>query len=271
MSRDYRIDCPRLRLLWPLLAMLLASCASAPARNPLAEWRASPNHDARRARVIVLHHTEMESAQAALHTLQTRNSGGPVSAHYLVGADGRLYQLVPESERAWHAGASRWNGIGDLNSDSIGIEIDNDGASPFPDAQVDSVIALLEDITTRLRIPRHQILAHADIAPTRKRDPSARFPWQRLAEAGFGLWPRAPLAPAPEGFDPWLALRLIGYDLSAPEAARCAFHRRYRGRECRVEGNLLVGAEADPGWLPGDLEILHDLQRQLLAMPQPAP
>ncbi|MCF7221424.1 N-acetylmuramoyl-L-alanine amidase [Lysobacter sp. TLK-CK17T] len=262
-----------LRVVTPavLSVVLLAACATAPQRNPLAQWRGSPNHDERRARVIVLHHTEMESAEAALHTLQTRNSGGPVSAHYLVGADGRLYQLVPESERAWHAGASRWGGIGDLNSDSIGIEIDNDGASPFPDAQIDTVIALLDDITTRLRIPRHLILAHADIAPTRKRDPSARFPWRRLAEAGFGLWPRTPLAPVPDGFDPWLALRLIGYDLSDPEAARCAFHRRYRGIECRVDGNVLAGAEADDRWLPGDREILHDLQRQLVAMPEGAP
>jgi N-acetylmuramoyl-L-alanine amidase len=240
-----------------MLVAVLAGCVTTPPRNPLAEWRGSPNHDERRARVIVIHHTEMDSAEAALLTLQTRNSGGPVSAHYLIGRDGRLYQLVPEQSRAWHAGASRWAGIGDLNSSSIGIELDNDGQSPFSDAQVATLLALLDDITTRLGIPRHLILGHGDIAPTRKRDPSALFPWQRLAEAGYGLWPRTPLAAPPPGFDPWAAMRLIGYDLRDPAAAVRAFHRRYRGHE----------GEA---WEPGDDGILHDLQQQLMAMPEKA-
>ncbi|QDH71892.1 N-acetylmuramoyl-L-alanine amidase [Marilutibacter alkalisoli] len=252
------------------MALAVAACTTAPARNPLAEWRPSSNFDERRARVIVLHHTEVKGAEAALEILQTRNSGGRVSAHYLIGADGRIYQLVAESERAWHAGASRWGGIGDLNSDSIGIEIDNDGASPFPDVQVEAIIVLLEDITTRLGIPRHLILGHADIAPTRKRDPSAHFPWQRLAEAGFGLWPRMPPAPASDGFDPWLAMRLIGYDLRDPDAARCAFQRRYRGIECRLDADMPDDAGAGSQWLPGDADILHDLQQQLMEMPDAA-
>ncbi|TQD50971.1 N-acetylmuramoyl-L-alanine amidase [Marilutibacter aestuarii] len=253
---------PRRGLLAAVVAsVVLAACASTPPRNPLAEWRGSPNHDVRRARLVVLHHTDMESAEAALHTLQTGNSGGPVSAHYLVGRDGRLYQLVPEELRAWHAGAGRWQGQGDLNSASIGIEIDNDGQSPFPDAQVQALLRLLEDIVARTGIPRAQVIGHADLAPSRKRDPSALFPWARLAEAGFGLWPRPAPAPAPDDFDPWRALRLVGYDLADPEAARCAFQRRFRAHECRLDedGNASWGE-----WLPGDLDILHDLERQRL-------
>ena len=237
-----------------MLLIALAGCVSAPARNPLARWLPSPNHNARRAQLVVLHQTEMKSAAAALLTLRTRNAQGRVSAHYLIGSDGRLYQLVSEDARAWHAGASRWGGLQDLNSASIGIELDNDGESPFTQPQVATLLRLLDDVTTRLQIPRHAVVAHGDIAPTRKRDPGLLFPWQRLAEAGFGLWPRASPPPAPPGFDPWLALRLIGYDLGDPTAAMRAFHRHYRGSEAET-------------WQPGDMDILHDLQRQLMAMP----
>ena len=243
-----------------LLACALAACATTPPpqRNPLAAWRPSPNHDPRGAVMIVLHQTEMESTEAALLTLQTRNSGGRVSAHYLIGDDGALYQLVAEGARAWHAGSSRWSGVSDINSASIGIELDNDGVEPFSQAQVAALLRLLDDITGRLDIPKHLVIGHGDIAPTRKRDPSALFPWKTLADAGYGLWPRAPLAAAPAGFDPWGARRVVGYDLRDPEAAVRAFHRHYRGNE-------------QAQWLPGDAEILYDLQLQLMAMPQAPP
>ena len=237
-----------------VIGLLLASvigCASPGPRNPLAQWHGSPNHNPRGAQLIVLHQTEMDSAAAALLTLRTRNAQGRVSAHYLIGADGRLYQLVSERARAWHAGASRWAGASDLNSASIGIELDNDGQSPFSEAQIATLLRLLGDITARLDIPRHLVLAHGDIAPTRKRDPGVWFPWQRLADAGFGLWPRPERVAPPLGFDPWAALRLIGYDLRDPTAALRAFHRHFRANESET-------------WLPGDSEILHDLQRQLI-------
>lgn len=237
-----------------IAALALGGCATAPQVCSPLEWRPSPNHDQRSAQMIVLHQTEMESAEAALVTLQTRNPTGRVSAHYLIGDDGRLYQLVAESERAWHAGASRWGGVADLNSASIGIELDNDGVEPFSQAQIDTLLRLLDDITGRLDIPRHLVIGHGDIAPTRKRDPSTLFPWKRLAEAGYGLWPRAMPAPVPSGFDPWAAMRLIGYDLRDPAAAVRAFHRHYRGNE-------------DEQWLQGDAEILYDLQQQLMEMP----
>jgi N-acetylmuramoyl-L-alanine amidase len=120
--------------------------------------------------------------------------------------------------------------------------------------QVATLLRLLEDITTRLRIPPHLVVAHGDIAPARKRDPGVLFPWQRLARAGFGLWPRTPHTAPPPGFDPWVALRLIGYDLRDPAAAVRAFHRHYRGNEAET------GHE-------GDAAIRHDLQEQLISRP----
>ena len=110
---------------------LLAACAGAPPRNPLATWVPSPNYNIRQPVVIVIHFTDQHSAQESLDTLRSRNSGGPVSAHYLVGSDGHIYQLVADQLRAWHAGGGRWGTITDLNSASIGIELDNDGHSPF--------------------------------------------------------------------------------------------------------------------------------------------
>ncbi|NUS39265.1 MAG: N-acetylmuramoyl-L-alanine amidase [Lysobacter sp.] len=222
-----------------LTCVLLAACAHAPSRNPLAQWVPSPNVEPRRPVLIVLHATEQHSVGESLATLRTGNSGGPVSAHYLIGRDGARYQLVADDQRAWHAGPGRWGTITDVNSASIGIELDNDGESPFAPAQIDSLLVLLADLCTRLDIPRTQIVAHADFAPTRKRDPGFRFPWQRLADAGFGAWPRTPLVDPPAGFDPWIALRLLGYPLEQDDtpgrtATVRAFHRHFRGDEGAV-------------------------------------
>ena len=246
------------RWLLPILCLLLGACGHAPPRqtNPLAQWEPSPNFDERRPIVIVIHATEQESVARSLRTLSTRNSGGPVSAHYLVGADGALYQLVEDSRRAWHAGGGSWGTIDDLNSASIGIELDNDGTEAFPPAQVDALLRLLDDLCTRLRIPRHAVIAHADMAPTRKRDPGSLFPWQRLAEAGFGRWPQGELAEPPAGFDPWLAMAAIGYPLNDRAAAVRAFHRHYRGRDDGEDPQAAFDAE--------DLRILHALATQVL-------
>ncbi len=232
----------------PLLA-LLSACAQVPLqdRNPMAEWVPSPNHEPRRPILIVLHATEQDSVQRSLDTLRTRNRGGRVSAHYLIGREGELFQLVADDQRAWHAGAGRWGTITDINSASIGIELDNNGA-PFPPAQIDSLLRLLADLRDRLRIPPNQIVAHAEVAPTRKRDPGPLFPWRQLAEAGFGAWPADDAPPAPPDFDPWVALRLIGYPLEDRAATVRAFHRRYRGTETDE-----LDAE--------DLRILHALTR----------
>jgi len=212
-----------------LLILAMTACTHAPSRNPMARWVPSANHNARQAILIVLHATEQDSVQESLLTLRTRNSGGRVSAHYLVGRDGDLYQLVADEQRAWHAGGGRWGTITDVNSSSIGIELDNNGINPFPPAQIATLIRLLDDLCKRLDIPRTQVIAHADMAPTRKRDPGRLFPWKQLADAGLGRWPEATLAEPPANFDALQAMQVLGYAMSDPAASIRAFHRRFRG------------------------------------------
>jgi N-acetyl-anhydromuramyl-L-alanine amidase AmpD len=219
------------RMLRVLPLLLLVGCVHQAPRNPMAQWSPSSNFDERRPRLIVLHATEMSSAEAALRVLKTENSGGRVSAHYLIAEDGRIFQLVSDSKRAWHAGGGRWRGINDLNSVSLGIELDNDGNEDFAPAQMAALKKLLADLCTRHGIPRDAIIAHGDMAPTRKRDPSARFPWQELWQAGFGVWYAPELPEPPAGFDAVLALSAFGYDTRDLPAAVKAFTRRFRGEE----------------------------------------
>lgn len=231
-----------------LVLLSLAACAPAKVRSPLARWLASPNHDSRHATLIVLHATEQGSVKQSLHTLRTGNSGGPVSAHYLVGRDGEIYQLVSEDRRAWHAGAGRWGTLTDINSSSIGIELDNNGSDAFPAVQIESLLRLLADICQRQRIRPSHVIAHADLAPARKVDPGPLFPWQQLAAAGFGVWPSI-TTPPPTGFDAMSALRLFGYPMADRAAAIRAFHLRFRG-------SADLPAELDAR----DVEILNALQ-----------
>ena len=166
----------------------------------------SPNFDRRTAPpdMIVLHYTGMPTGEEALARL--RDPAAKVSSHYLVEEDGRVFRLVPEERRAWHAGVSFWKGETDLNTRSIGVEIVNPGHEfgyrPFPDAQIAAVIALVSDIRSRWMVEDSRIVGHSDIAPERKEDPGELFPWERLAKAGHGLWvepPPAPGAPLAEG------------------------------------------------------------------------
>ncbi len=155
----------------------------------------SPNFDARAdgksPRLLILHYTDLNSAFESLNILQ--DPVRKVSAHYLVDEDGSITRLVPEELRAWHAGKSWWEGETDINSISIGIEIQNPGHSngyrAFPDDQMQSVFALCRDIAARHSILPYHILAHSDIAPARKKDPGELFPWEWLAQNGIGLWP----------------------------------------------------------------------------------
>lgn len=205
-----------------VLALALAACAPLPQQPGVAVRKVpSPNFDARRPNFVILHHTTNATVDMALATLTDPER--KVSAHYLVGRDGAIIQLVEEGNRAWHAGLSWWGGNTDVNSASIGIELDNDGFEPFADAQIDALLVLLADIRWRYDIPRANFLGHADVAPDRKTDPSAWFPWQKLAERGFGLWCDAPWPPAPPGADLLTALTALGYSPFVPEASRSAF------------------------------------------------
>ena len=159
---------------------------------------------------------------------------------------------LTRARRAWHAGGGSWGNITDLNSASIGIELDNNGAIEFPPAQVDALVKLLADLCSRLDIPRRQVIAHADLAPARKTDPGPRFPWRALAEAGFGRWPekRTLQEAVPPGFDAWLALRALGYRLDDRQAALRAFRLHFRG---------IDDARSPPG--PADERLLHALMQ----------
>ena len=175
-----------------LSIVLLAGCANGP---PMDTRHPSVNYDSR-VQFVVLHYTST-SLERSLELL----THGPVSSHYLIGdTPPTIYKLVDENQRAWHAGESQWKGRTWLNSSSIGIEIVNKGFRdtpqgrvwyPYTEGQVQSLIALLKDISTRYKIDPRNIIGHSDIAPLRKLDPGPLFPWKRLAEAGFGIWPNA--------------------------------------------------------------------------------
>lgn len=165
----------------------------------------SPNFDERRHGVdmLVLHYTGMENGALALERL--RNPEAKVSSHYLVFENGEIVRMVPESLRAWHAGAGSWQGDDDLNSRSIGIEIVNgghdfrarDGTLPaYPEVQIDAVLTLCKSILKRHDIPQSRVVGHSDIAPARKTDPGEHFPWEQFAKAGVGIWP---VQPDPDG------------------------------------------------------------------------
>ncbi len=223
LFRHYR---PRLAA---LSVLLLTACASAP--QPGIIQIPSPNHGERRPNFVILHDTASDRVERALRTLTS--PAREVSAHYLIARDGRVFQLVDESRRAWHAGQSYWGGNTDLNSASIGIELDNRGDEAYPEIQLTRLLDLLSDLQDRYRIPAGNILGHGDIAPRRKVDPGIRFPWQRLAEAGFGRWcfetPPASFDASltPNLPDAQLALRALGYDMLDPQASLRAFRRHF--------------------------------------------
>ena len=214
-----------LRTAW-LIALLLGACAPLPQRAGIAtEWRPSPSYNERRPNFVILHYTSDDTAAQSLDTLTDPTRA--VSAHYLIARDGRIHQLVDERMRAWHAGESRWGSTSDLNSSSIGIELDNNGREPFDAAQIASLLRLLRDVVDRNQIPGENILGHSDIAPRRKPDPGPLFPWGELAEQGFGLWCRQPYPEPAASFDPITGLRAIGYDTVDIGAAISAFKAHF--------------------------------------------
>ncbi|WP_109465913.1 N-acetylmuramoyl-L-alanine amidase [Albibacillus kandeliae] len=159
---------------------------------------ASPNFGPRRdgltPSLIVLHYTAMSSAAAALERLC--DPLAEVSAHYLIGNDGTLWQLVDEEMRAWHAGAGEWRGQDDINSRSIGIELDNTGRHPFSEPQMRALEALLPGIMARWEIAPEGVIGHSCMAPGRKADPGERFDWARLARQGLAAMPGTGEVPA---------------------------------------------------------------------------
>ncbi len=158
-------------------------------------WVGTTNFNLRKPNYVVIHHTAQDSTGQTLRTF-TRPST-QVSAHYVVGRDGRVYHMLNDYLRAWHGGVARWGNVTDINSSSIGIELDNNGTEAFAEAQLTSLLQLLANLKKAYNIPAANFIGHADIAPGRKTDPSAFFPWKRLAGAGFGLWYDAGPLPSP--------------------------------------------------------------------------
>lgn len=156
-------------------------CVSHPSSN------FGPRKGGQPVSLVVLHYTAMESVEAALERLC--DTEAEVSAHYLIGKDGTLYQLVEEDNRAWHAGDGSWAGHDDINSRSIGIELDNDGQSAFAEPLMETLEALLSDLMDRHHLPAKAIIGHSDMSPGRKHDPGPYFDWARLAAKGLSVWP----------------------------------------------------------------------------------
>jgi len=210
----------------------------------------SPNFDKRACAIsqIILHYTDMSDCDAALARLC--DAAAKVSAHYLIRRDGHIFHLVDEAARAWHAGVSYWRGEADINSASIGIELDHDGhkdgkMDAFPEVQMAALITLLQEVTAQHAIAPQNILGHSDIAPGRKIDPGEAFDWAALHKAGFGLWVDnvktedvLPLATGSEDkavVPLQKALAAIGYQITADgrygpqtRAVISAFQRHFR-------------------------------------------
>lgn len=205
-----------LRLLFLLLAGVVASCTPNPyaATNKLHRkqvkeyakalqtyptptprqqaipqgdyWVGTTNFSMRRPNFVIIHHTEQDSTGQTLMTFTKPET--EVSAHYVIGKDGKVYHMLHDNLRAWHAGSGKWGNNSDLNSSSIGIELDNNGAEPFTEAQINSLLQVLAMLKDTYKIPDANFIGHSDIAPVRKVDPNTYFPWKQLAENGYGLW-----------------------------------------------------------------------------------
>lgn len=185
------------------------------------EWIGTVNFNLRKPNFIIIHHTAQDSLKQTLKTFTKPET--KVSAHYVIGQDGKVIHMLNDYLRAWHAGISSWGKNTDINSSSIGIELDNNGTQAFSELQINSLLALLTKLKKDYNIPTENIIGHSDIAPTRKKDPSVFFPWKTLATMGFGIWPDAILETAPETFNAEQGLQIIGYNTKNLPAAITAF------------------------------------------------
>jgi N-acetylmuramoyl-L-alanine amidase len=243
------------------------------------------NFNLRKPDYVVLHHTAQNSLEQTLSTFTLPRT--QVSSHYVIGRDGEIYQMLNDYYRAWHAGAGKWGNNTDLNSSSIGIELDNNGFEEFSPAMINSLLGLLQVLKERHKIPAANYIGHSDIAPGRKVDPNPTFPWKLLAEEGFGLWydeteeEEAVVVidgrpsvkkwiPASENgttlgeavvdslqsqfidVDPEIALRIIGYDTSNLEAAIQSFKLHF------------IQTEVNSELTERDLKILNNLYKKYM-------
>lgn len=193
------------------------------------EWVGTPNMGLRRPNYVIIHFTANNNCDETLREFTT-TGGREASAHYVISKDGTVYHMLNDLLRAHHAGESKWGNTTDINSSSVGIELDNNGTQPFTEVQMNSLLTLLARLKAAYKIPTANFIGHGDVAPTRRSDPGTKFPWKQLSEQGYGLWwDDTTGVQVPDNFDYLIGLRIIGYDISNPAAALAAFKRHFMG------------------------------------------
>ena len=212
------------------------------------QFVATTNFNMRKPNYVIIHHTAQGSCEQTIKTFTLKRT--EVSAHYVICRDGTVLHMLNDYLRAWHGGAARWGSITDINSVSIGIELDNNGSEPFAEPLITSLLDLLARLKQAYNIPTSNYIGHADIAPTRKNDPSKYFPWERLAASGYGYWYSADSVAVPAGFDAVTGLRLIGYDVRNVAAAVKAFKLHYNN----TDTTATIGNK--------DIQILYKLSKK---------
>ncbi|QQL49126.1 N-acetylmuramoyl-L-alanine amidase [Mucilaginibacter ginkgonis] len=210
-----------------------------------AEWVGTVNFGMRKPNYVIIHYTAQDSVQQTLRTFTLTRTA--VSAHYVVAKDGKIFHMVNDYLRANQAGVGKWGSITDMNSCSVGIEIDNNGSEPYTGPQIKSLVALLVYLKKSYNIPTANFIGHQDWAPKRKPDPGPYFPWKTVAQYGIGYWSDYIVVPAPEHYDYVTALRLIGYDTSNLKDAVIAFKRHF------------VQSDVTPAVTPLMLNILYNV------------
>lgn len=191
-----------------------------------SNWVGTTNFNMRKPNFVIIHHTAQNSCDQTLKTFTLPRT--QVSAHYVICKDGTIHHMLNDYLRAWHGGIAKWGNNTDINSSSIGIEIDNNGFESFTNQQVNSLLTLLSSLKRAYAIPTANFIGHADIAPTRKNDPNVTFPWKQLADSGYGLWwSDTTGVSVPPDFNNLQALRIIGYDIKDSLAVIQTFKRKY--------------------------------------------
>jgi N-acetylmuramoyl-L-alanine amidase len=216
--------------------------------QPPAYAVGTTNFNLRKPNFVIIHHTAQNSCEQTLKTFTTPSA--QVSAHYVICKDGTIHHILNDYLRAWHGGAARWGNSTDINSNSIGIEIDNNGFETFTDAQINSLLRLLAILKKEYNIPAANFIGHADIAPGRKVDPNRNFPWQQLATSGFGLWYDTTNTQLPDHFNAMQALRIVGYNIQDSASAVYAFKLHF------------VQADSSKVITDADKKILFDLMKK---------
>jgi N-acetylmuramoyl-L-alanine amidase len=217
-----------------------------------SQWVGTVNFGIRKPNFVIIHFTAQDSVQQTLKTFTVTST--QVSAHYVVAKNGAVFHMVNDYLRANHAGVGKWGSVTDMNSCSIGIEIDNNGNEPFTTQQISSLIALLSQLKKNYNIPQANFIGHQDFAPKRKPDPGPFFPWKLMAQNGFGYWSDDVLELAPDGFDYTIALKLIGYDTSDIKAAIIAFKRHF------------IQTDTSPVLTQLDINVLYNIMEKYSAL-----